>query len=72
MAVALVAGFVLVSRLEQRGITLDAGIMSYMLYGPILVLLPGSAVAAATGRPFRSGLWAGAWATLLGAPPAAP
>jgi len=68
MAIALVVGFVLVSRLEQRDITLDAGIMSYLLYGPILVVLTGSAAAAAVGRSFRSGLWACAWATMLGAP----
>jgi len=47
--------------------TLDAGIMSHMRYGPILVVLTGSAAAAA-GRSFRSGLWACAWATVLGAP----
>lgn len=62
MAVALVTGFVLASRLE------DAGIMGYLLYGPILVLLPGSAAAAAAGRSFRAGLRACAWAAVLGAP----
>jgi hypothetical protein len=31
-------------------------------------LLPGSAAAAAVGRSFRSGLWACAWAIVLGAP----
>jgi hypothetical protein len=55
MAIALVAGFVLVSRLEQRDIALDAGVMSYLLYGPIMVILTGSAAAAALGRSFRSG-----------------
>ena len=68
MAIALVAGFVLVSRLEQHNMTLDAGIMSYLLYGPILVVLTGSAAAGAAGRSFRSGLWACAWAVVLGAP----
>jgi hypothetical protein len=32
------------------------------------VILPGSAVAAAVGRSFRSGLWACAWAVVLAAP----
>jgi len=68
MAIALVAGFVLVSRRELRDMTLDAGMMSYLLNGPILVVLPGSAAAGAAGRSFRAGLWACAWATVLGAP----
>jgi hypothetical protein len=68
MAIALVAGFVLVVRLEQRDIELDAGVISYLLYGPILVILTGSAAAAALGRSFRSGLWACAWATALATP----
>jgi hypothetical protein len=68
MAIALVAGFVLASRRELRDMTLDAGIMNYLLYGPILIVLTGSAVAAAAGRSFRSGLWACTWATVLGAP----
>jgi hypothetical protein len=68
MAIVLGAGFVLVSRLEQRDITLDAGVMSYLLYGPIMVILTGSAAAAALRRSFRSGLWACAWATVLAAP----
>jgi hypothetical protein len=40
----------------------------YLLIGPILVVLTGSAAAAAVGRSFRSGLWACAWAIVLGAP----
>ena len=40
----------------------------YLLIGPILVVLTGSAAAAAVGRSFRSGLWACAWAVVLGAP----
>jgi len=40
----------------------------YLLTGPILVVLTGSAAAAAVGRSFRSGLWACAWAIVLGAP----
>jgi hypothetical protein len=63
MALALAAGFVLVSRLEQRDITLDAGIMSYLLYGPILVILAGSAAAAAVGRVAGC-----SWATRSGGP----
>jgi hypothetical protein len=62
MALALVAGFVLDARLGR------SGVMEYLLNGPILVVLPGSALAAAVGRSLRSGLWACAWATLLGAP----
>jgi hypothetical protein len=63
-----VAGFVLVSRRELRDMTLDAGVMDYLLQAPILVVLTGSAAAGAAGRSFRSGLWACAWATVLGAP----
>jgi hypothetical protein len=62
MAVALAAGVVLTSRLQ------DAGIVGTLLLAPILVLLPGSAVAAAAGRSFRAGLSACAWAAVLGAP----
>jgi hypothetical protein len=69
VAVALVmaAGFVLVSRLEQRDMTLDAGMMSYLLLAAPAVVLAGSAAAAVAGRSFRSGLAASAWATVLGA-----
>jgi hypothetical protein len=67
MAVALVAGFVLTSRQELRGPPGDAGMMFYSLTGLIL-WVTGSAVAAAVGRSFRSGLWACAWAAVLGAP----
>jgi len=68
MAIALAAGFVLASRQELRGLPGDAGMTNYLLNGPILVVLTGSAVAAAVGRSFRAGLWACAWATVLGAP----
>jgi hypothetical protein len=70
MAVALVAGFVLASRQELRGLpgAGDAGMMSYVLPIPPLVLLTGSAAAAAVGRSFRSGLRACAWAIVPGAP----
>jgi hypothetical protein len=69
MAVILVAGFLLDSRLVQPGIQRGShGMMDYLLTFPILVILPGSAVAAAVGRSFRSGLWACAWAVVLGAP----
>jgi hypothetical protein len=67
-AIPLVAGFVLTSRQELRGAELDVGMMSYLLNAPILWVLPGSAVAAAVGRSFRSGLWAGAWAVVLAMP----
>jgi hypothetical protein len=68
MAVVLVAGFVLTSRRELRDLPGHAGMTDYLLNGPILVVLTGSAVAAAVGRSFRAGLWACAWATVLGAP----
>jgi hypothetical protein len=62
MAVALAAGLMLTSRLQ------DAGIVGTLLLAPILVLLPGSALAAAAGRSFRAGLSACAWAAVLGTP----
>jgi hypothetical protein len=43
----------------------DAGMLSYLLFAAPLVVLAGSAAAAA-GRSFRTGLWACAWATVLG------
>jgi hypothetical protein len=67
MALVLPAGFVLSSRLALRGVAgLDAGMMSYLLLASPLVVLTGSAAAAAAGRSFRSGLAAAAWATVLG------
>jgi hypothetical protein len=66
-AIALVAGFVLVSQLGWRGVDLaDAGMMSYLLFVAPLLLLAGSAAAAAAGRSLRTGLAASAWATVLG------
>ena len=65
-ALVLAAGFVLSSRLALRGVAgLDAGMMGYVLLVSPLVVLTGSAAAAAAGRSFRSGL-AAAWATVLG------
>jgi hypothetical protein len=69
MALALVAGFLLTSRLGLGGVDLaDGGMMSYLLFATPLVLLAGSAAAAAAGRSFRAGLRACAWATVLGLP----
>jgi hypothetical protein len=68
MALVLAAGFLLASRRELRDLPGDAGIMNYLLNGPILWVLTGSAAAAAVGRSFRSGLRACAWATVLAAP----
>jgi hypothetical protein len=69
MAILLVAGFLLDSRLVEPGLERGGhGMMDYLFSGPILVVLPGSVVAAAVGRSFRSGLWACAWAVVLGAP----
>jgi hypothetical protein len=66
MALAVVAGFLVTSRLGLAGVDLaDAGMMSYLLFIPPLVVAGGSAAAAAAGRSFRSGLWACAWATVL-------
>jgi hypothetical protein len=69
MALVLVAGFVLASRLGLRGVDgPDAGIATYLFLGPILVVLTGSMAAAAVGRSFRAGLWACAWAVVLAMP----
>ena len=68
MALALVAGFVLVSRQQLRSAELDVGLLGYLLSALPVLLLAGSAAAAAVGRSFRAGLWACAWATVLGAP----
>jgi hypothetical protein len=68
MAVVLVAGFVLASRQELGGAELDVGMLDYLLVALPLVLLAGSVGAAAVGRSLRAGLWACAWATVLGAP----
>jgi hypothetical protein len=70
MAVVLVAGFVLASRLGLYGIDgPEGGIATYLLFAPILVVLTGSLAAASAGRSFRTGLWACVWALLLAAPP---
>ena len=69
MAIILVAGFLMDSRLVQPGLQRGShGMMDYLFTSPLLVLLPGSALAAAVGRSFRSGLWACAWAVVLAAP----
>jgi hypothetical protein len=69
MAVALIAGFVLTTSRPGLGAPPGSeGMVFYLLIGPILVVLTGSAAAAAVGRSFRSGLWACAWAIVLGAP----
>jgi hypothetical protein len=69
MAIALAGGFLVDSRLVQPGLERGShGMMGYLLNGPLLVILPGSAAAAAVGRSFRSGLWACAWAVVLAAP----
>jgi hypothetical protein len=69
MAVALGAGFVLTNSRHELGDPPGTeGMVFYLLVGPILLVLTGSAVAAARGRSFRSGVWACAWAVVLGAP----
>jgi hypothetical protein len=64
MALALVAGFVLVSRLRLRGAEVDAGVLSYLLAAAPLVLLAGAAGCSWTERE-GSG-WAPTWATRSG------
>jgi hypothetical protein len=69
MAIALVAGFLLDSRLVQPSLERGShGMTEYLLNGSLLVILPGSAVAAAVGRSLRSGLWACAWTVVLATP----
>jgi hypothetical protein len=69
MAVALVVGFLLDSRLVQPGLQRGShGMMDYLLFAPPAVLVAGSAAAAAVGRSFRAGLWACAWAVVLAVP----
>ena len=62
MAIVLVGGSLLVT------LAFQLGLMGYLLAAAPLVVLPGSAVAAAVGRSFRSGLWACAWAVVLATP----
>jgi hypothetical protein len=62
MAIVLVGGSLLVT------LPFQLGLMGYLLAAALLVVLPGSAVAAAAGRSFRSGLWACAWAVVLATP----
>jgi hypothetical protein len=62
MAIVLVGGSLLAT------LPLQLGLMGYLLAAALLVVLPGSAVAAAVGRSFRSGLWACAWAVVLSTP----
>jgi hypothetical protein len=68
MALAIVAGFALTCELGLRGVDLlDEGMIGYLLFYPPAILLAGSAVAAAAGRSFHTGIAACAWATMLGA-----
>jgi hypothetical protein len=69
MAVVLVGGFLLESRLIQPGLRPGSqGMMGYLFNGPLLVILPGSVAAAVVGRSFRTGLGACVLALVLGAP----
>jgi hypothetical protein len=67
MALAIVAGFALTCELALRGVGLDAGMMTYLLFYPPAILLAGSAAAAAAGWSLHTGVAACAWATVLGA-----
>lgn len=70
IALVLVAGFLLASRLGLRGLDgPDAGIATYLFLALPVVLLAGSGTAAAVGRSFRAGLRACAWAVVLAMPP---
>jgi hypothetical protein len=75
MAAVLVAGFLLQARpglaawLGLGGVVgRNPEVMGYLLFAPLVLVLPGAAVAAAAGRSFRAGLGACAWALVLGAP----
>jgi hypothetical protein len=69
MAAALAAAMVLSSRLGLRELAgWDEGAMGFLFTAPILVVLPGSALAAAAARSFGSGARAAAWAVLLAGP----
>ena len=69
MAIALVGGFLLDSRLVQPSLDPGShGMMGYLFNGPLLVILPGSVAAAVVGRSFRTGLGACVLALVLGAP----
>jgi hypothetical protein len=60
--------FALTCELGLRGVDLlDEGMIGYLLFYPPAILLAGSAVAAAAGRSFHTGIAACAWATMLGA-----
>jgi hypothetical protein len=56
------------SRQALGSAELDIGMMGYLFAALPVVLLTGSAAAAATGRSFRAGLWTGAWAVVLALP----
>jgi hypothetical protein len=75
MAAVLVAGFLLQARPSLAawlGLGGVAGrnpeVMGYLLFAPLVLVLPGAAVAAAAGRSFRAGLGACAFGLALGAP----
>jgi hypothetical protein len=69
LALAGIAGCLGFTTWYLAGVDLaDAGMISYLLFATPSVVLAGSVAAAVTGRSFRAGLWACAWATLLGVP----
>jgi hypothetical protein len=75
MAAVLVAGFLLQARpslaawLGLGGIVgRNPEVMDYLLFAPLVLVLPGAAVAAAAGRSFRAGLGACGFGLALGAP----
>jgi hypothetical protein len=75
MAAVLVAGFLLQARPSLAAwlglgdaVVRNPEVMDYLLFVPLLLVLPGAAVAAAAGRSFRAGLGACAFGLVLGAP----
>jgi hypothetical protein len=69
LALAGIAGCLGFTTWYLAGVDLaDAGMISYLLFATPSVVLAGSVAAAVAGRSFRAGLWACAWATLLGVP----
>ena len=69
MAVLLVSGLVIGSRIGVYSVAgPDGGIGTYLFFATILLVLTGSLAAALAGRSFRAGLWACAWAIVLATP----
>jgi hypothetical protein len=75
MAAVLVAGFLLQARPGLAAwlglgdvVGRNPEVMDYLIFAPLVLVLPGAALAAAAGRSFRAGVGASAFALALGAP----